>query len=166
MKLFKPDLRALSVADIPLDVLREDGVKGLLIDIDDTLVPDDGPATRLELPDRAIWSWLRTARSHFKIAIVSNTRSEARAAYLAEALYVPFVHLAYKPLPFGFQRALRALELKGSEVAVVGDRLISDVLGGKLLGARTVLVRPLSIDQPAQRRRLMRRVEHVILGGL
>jgi hypothetical protein len=81
----------------------------------------------------------------------------------AEELGLPVIAKAMKPFPFGFRAAARALGVRPRECAVVGDQLLTDVLGGNLVGAITVLVEPLSTtDLPHTL--VLRRLERVIMG--
>jgi HAD superfamily phosphatase (TIGR01668 family) len=126
------------ITDIDLDRLAADGVRGLILDLDSTVVaPHSGVLTD------AVSSWLVQARSMFKLAIVSNNK---RAPYLEQVrslLDMPTIGRAAKPRRGGFRQALEIMQLKPSEVAVVGDRPLTDVWGGQRAGMRTVLVWPL-----------------------
>jgi hypothetical protein len=74
--------------------------------------------------------------------MLSNNFSE-RVNSLARQLNVTCIPNALKPLPFGFLRAKRRLRLRRHEIAVVGDQLFTDVLGGKLCGLYTILTEPI-----------------------
>jgi len=161
MSIIRPDMRAASVADIDVGDLAT-RVKGVLIDIDDTILPDPGGNGRDDVVSPRIAAWLTIASNTLRLAIVSNTRNEGRARRLAERLGCPYVHLAYKPGPWGFRKALGMISLGANEVAVIGDRLTADILGGKLIGAYTVLVEPLCQPQP-DKRRLLRWFESLLL---
>ena len=99
----------------------------------------------------------------FKACLVSNNWHE-RVVRVAEELGFDLVAKAVKPLPFAFLAALRRAGSTRDQAAVVGDQLFTDVLGGKLLGVKTVLVAPLSsADLPHTL--LLRRLERVLLAG-
>jgi hypothetical protein len=84
----------------------------------------------------------------FKVRFISNNWHETIHARAA-ALGYDVVAKAMKPLPFGFRAAARELGVRPSECAVIGDQIFTDVLGGNLFGATTVLVQPLSaVDLP------------------
>ncbi|MCS7240619.1 MAG: HAD hydrolase-like protein, partial [Candidatus Bipolaricaulota bacterium] len=99
----------------------------------------------------------------FQIAVLTNAclpgDSPVRRA-LAE-LGIPLFERARKPLPFAFRRALRRLGAKPVEAAVIGDQLLTDVLGGKLAGIYTVLVPPLS-PREARRTKVNRVLERIL----
>lgn len=154
---FEPSLQARSVLDIDLESLRRKGVKGLLLDLDDTLVPADSSVAPDDIRD-----WLVRTRETFELHIVSNNRNRRRVEDLAEKLGLPGVYRARKPFDRGFRQALERLGLAPDQVAVVGDQLFTDVLGGRWLGASTVWVRPLSSER-IWLRRCMRLLEESIL---
>ena len=77
------------------------------------------------------------------MCLVSNNWHE-RVKHVADELGFDLVDKAIKPLPFAFRRALARVGAPAQETAVVGDQLFTDILGGNLLGMRTLLVCPLS----------------------
>jgi HAD superfamily phosphatase (TIGR01668 family) len=137
--LLTPHHRLDSVGQITPEWLRGLGVRGLLVDLDCTLVDDRDS----ECP-RAAVAWVGRMRSaSVPLCIVSNSRRERVAPMAGHPdLRLPFVCGARKPLTGGLRAALLRLELPACAVAVVGDQVFTDVLGGRLLGARTILVRP------------------------
>lgn len=153
-----PDERVSSVIDIDPEALSAKGIRGLILDLDDTLV-DQFEKT----PTEAVCSWLARAKGSLRIFILSNNRSKRRVAPVADFFEVPFIHLALKPLPFGFLKCLKLMGLQAGEVAVVGDQLFTDVLGGRRLGAYTILVAPMSATERRWGRKLMRRAELAVL---
>ena len=137
-RLLTPDWFVPSIYDIDLDALWAQGVRGLIVDLDNTLARRDQP-----LPDERLRRWLDQARGRgFKICILSNNL-EHRVQLFARACGVPAVHAATKPRRRAFQRALALIGLSPQEAAVIGDQLFTDVLGGNRLGMVTVLVVPL-----------------------
>jgi uncharacterized protein len=154
-----PDQYLRSVHDIDLDALRAEGVEALLMDLDNTLLPRDTSA----VPD-AIVAWAASLReSGIKVVLVSNNWHE-RVHSVAEELGFELVAKAVKPLPFAFLRALSLLGVTRKQAAIVGDQMFTDVLGGKLLGIKTIMVLPLSTsDLPHTL--MLRHVEKVLLAG-
>jgi HAD superfamily phosphatase (TIGR01668 family) len=157
--VLEPDLYLHSVHDIDLESLLAEGIDTLLMDLDNTLLPRDGG----DIPDDLReWS-ARLAHLGFKVCLVSNNWHE-RVHLVADSLGFSLVAKAVKPLPFAFLRALRLLGSSRREAAVVGDQMFTDVLGGKLLGIRTILVTPLS-QSDLPHTLMLRRVERVLLAG-
>ena len=139
-----PDRFAPRLCEVPLADLQADGIRGLILDLDNTLVCWGGS----EIAEEHL-AWVREARSRgFLLVMLSNNFSD-RVNAIAQAMDIPFVASALKPLPLGFLTAIRRLGLSRREVAVVGDQLFTDVLGGKLCGLYTILTEPLEAkDHP------------------
>ncbi|MGB4592394.1 MAG: YqeG family HAD IIIA-type phosphatase [Coriobacteriia bacterium] len=157
--LLRPDEYLTGVTRIDLDRLASAGVKGLIIDLDNTLLPRD---TNEMPPALRTWTDMLHTRG-IGVCLVSNNWHE-RVHKVAADLGFPLVAKAIKPLPFAFWRALRVLGLKSRECAVVGDQIFTDVLGGNLIGSKTILVRPLSTaDLPHTL--VLRRLESLIMQG-
>ncbi len=154
-----PDLYYRDVFAIDLDSLRERGIRALLVDLDNTLLPRD-----TNVVTEAHRAWAKAAAEHgFGVCLVSNNWHE-RVKAVADELGFQLVPKAVKPLPFAFRKALGLLGAKRSEAAVVGDQVFTDIVGGNALGLLTVLVMPLSAaDLPHTL--LLRSLERRILAG-
>jgi len=137
--MLRPDRYAPRLHDIPLNELSAAGIRGLIIDLDNTLVGFRGT----ELAAEHI-TWIEEARDRgFAMVMVSNNFSD-RVHNIAGQLRIGCVPNALKPLPFGFMRALEHLGLPRKQVAVVGDQYFTDVLGAKLCGnLYTILTEPI-----------------------
>ncbi|MBV9973239.1 MAG: YqeG family HAD IIIA-type phosphatase [Candidatus Eremiobacteraeota bacterium] len=136
--MFGPDRFAPRLCDVSIDELASRGIRGLIVDLDNTLV-----AYRCSDIMNDHLSWVQLARERgLKIVMVSNNFSE-RVQAIASQLNVACVANALKPLPTGFWRAQRALDLPRKEIAVVGDQLFTDVLGARLFGFYTILTEPI-----------------------
>lgn len=157
MRLLTPHLCLPSVALLSDDWLWEQGIRGIILDLDETLV-----AFQQSDPPAEIKDWLQRVGARFQLFVVSNNRRSTRVQSIAEPLGLPFLHLAAKPLRGGFRRALREMKLSPEQVVVIGDQLFTDVLGGRRLGALTVLVHPLSPER-VWHRKWMRRAEGLCL---
>lgn len=136
--LFHPDLEVDHLFDIPLPLLREKNIQGLIFDLDNTIIAWDSNKMQAE-----IILWLeKLIHQGFKIYIVSNSM-KTRVKTIAEKLSLPYAARAGKPMNYGFRRALKEFGLKSSSVAVIGDQVFTDILGGNRIGAFTILVKPL-----------------------
>jgi HAD superfamily phosphatase (TIGR01668 family) len=136
--LLGPDRFAPRLSDVSLDDLESEGVRGLIIDLDNTLM---GFGQTQLCEDHLAW----VARAHergFPMVMVSNNFTD-RVTSVARELNVPCVPNALKPLPFGVMRAIRILGIPRAQVALVGDQLFTDVLAGKLCGIFTILTEPI-----------------------
>lgn len=140
--LLCPNQRANVLQDIDIFALQAKAFKGIIFDLDNTIIPWAGSIMQPE-----IVSWIIQLQQHgFKICIVSNNR-HTRVQEIAANLGVPFVSRAHKPLKKGFRQALHILQLSCSEVVVIGDQLFTDVLGGNRLGLYTIWVKPMSSQE-------------------
>ena len=119
-----------------LDDLLLNGIKGLIIDLDETLRfnKEDIPQ-----PNK---KWLLMAKSKMKIIILSNGYCSSTNKYLQEH-NIKYLGFAYKPSKLSFYRALKSLGLKPEEVLMIGDDYFSDIYGGKRNHIKTILVRNL-----------------------
>ena len=132
------------VTDIDLDCLYADGIRGLIFDLDSTLL-----APRSGQLSEDVERWLKYARHLFKVAIVSNNNKDAYIDRARALLDMPTIGRAAKPSRRGFRQTLAILGLQPSEVAVVGDRALTDIWGGQRAGMKTVLVWPLkTMNEP------------------
>lgn len=146
------------VTDIDLNLLQREGVRGLIFDLDSTLVAPHAGALTNEVA-----GWLDRARSMFKVAIVSNNKKSAYVQSVQALLDMPCIGFAAKPSTKAFFEVLKLFELAPQEVAVIGDRPLTDVWGGQRAGMKTILVWPLkSMNEPSWIR-MIRRMERVFI---
>ncbi|RQD77554.1 MAG: YqeG family HAD IIIA-type phosphatase, partial [Candidatus Syntrophonatronum acetioxidans] len=139
LKLLCPDVYLESIYDLDLEKLKKNGIKGIITDLDNTLI-SWGDNTIYPSLDQ----WFEKLKKEgFKICIVSNN-SPDRVSTFAEKFNIPAVSGAAKPRRKPFRRALEELEIKPEEAAVLGDQVFTDVLGGNRLGLFTILVIPVS----------------------
>jgi HAD superfamily phosphatase (TIGR01668 family) len=157
--MFGPDRFAARLHDVPHEELEAAGIRGLIVDLDNTLLG----FRETELAQEHL-DWVARARERgFRIVMLSNNFSE-RVRGLAARLDIACFPNALKPLPFGFLRAKRSLQLRRREIAVVGDQLFTDVLGGKLCGHYTILTEPIERQDFAVTR-IFRFFERLMLPG-
>ncbi len=125
--------------------LQARGLKGVILDLDNTLLPYGEE----RIPEEVL-AWLEDLKRECPIYLLSNALPE-RFRRIQAILGLPGHAPALKPW-WGFRQALAHLGLKAQEVAVVGDQVFTDILGGNLVGAYTVLVPPLKpVDHPYTR---------------
>lgn len=133
------------ITDLDQEMLLEAGIKGLILDLDSTLM-----APKTGSLDAEADRWLARAREAFKIVILSNNKRRDYLDAVEKKLDLFIIGHAAKPWASGFEKALEHLNLTKEEVAAVGDRALTDILGGQLFNIRTILVMPLkSIEEPA-----------------
>jgi uncharacterized protein len=137
--LLAPDLSLKNIFEIDIEQLEKQGIRGIITDMDNTLVPW---SDRTVYPRLAGW-FANLKEKGFKLVIVSNNSGD-HGAQLARDLELPAIWYAIKPRRRAFRKALEIMELSTSEVAVVGDQIFTDVLGGNRLGLYTIHVEPIS----------------------
>lgn len=138
MSIFYPTVLKNRITDITAAELEEMGVKALLLDVDNTLTAHHSQ----ELSD-AVSDWLSSMRkAGICLTIVSNAKYR-RIKPFADRIGLPFIHMACKPLPFGFCRAVKTLSLAKDACAAVGDQTFTDVLGARLAGVRVIQLLPI-----------------------
>lgn len=139
LKKLIPDLHANSIYEINFDELKGRGIKGIITDLDNTLIEWDRPNATPELE-----KWFeKMAAEGFQIVVVSNNNEE-RVKRFCDPLGIPFIHGAKKPFNRAFRQAKVLMKLKPEEVVVIGDQLFTDVLGGNRLNLYTILVVPVA----------------------
>jgi uncharacterized protein len=135
-KLLQPDVIVDgTVLQLQTEELRAWQVRGIIFDVDDTLVP-----RRQTEVDPAVAAWLEQLRPHFQIWLVSNNLNRNRIRQIGERLNLPFIHGAGKPSRRALRQAVAHMGLPVEAVAIVGDRRWTDILAGNRLGLVTVLV--------------------------
>ncbi len=135
----RPAELAPTVYDINYELLWGNGIRGLIFDLDNTIVSWRAP----EPDDRLVDFFAALKRRGFKVCIVSNALP-ARCARFSERLGVPALADSGKPRRAGFRRGLEAMGTRPEETAVIGDQVFTDVFGANRVGLYTVLVTPLS----------------------
>jgi HAD superfamily phosphatase (TIGR01668 family) len=133
----QPDYYYSSLFAVDLGALEGLGIEGIVIDLDNTILPRDTN----ELESRA-HEWVAEATGRFEVMIVSNN-THAYPKEIAAQLGLPILTHALKPMPRAFLAAMRRMGTTKATTAVIGDQLFTDVIGGNIAGATTVLVDPL-----------------------
>lgn len=128
-----------SFEEIDLDVLRSLGIKGIILDLDNTLVPGG----KNEVPPD-VKAWLKRATEKgFKLCIFSNTVWIKRLARISGETGIPYIVGSLKPRRGGIRKALDFIGVKPQESVMIGDRVLTDVWGGNRMGMWTILLEPL-----------------------
>lgn len=146
-----------SIFEIDLGELKQKGITGIIVDLDNTLIAWN----ENEAPEK-LRQWLKkVAEMGFRVCIASNNRF-ARATAIAVELQLPLIARAWKPRRKAFKRGMAILKTQRAETAVIGDQIFTDVLGGNRMGLYTILVVPIS-QKELPTTKLLRRVERLIL---
>ena len=126
-------------SDITAQMLHDRGIKLLLCDLDYTLAP-----RAVAVPDTALRCWLDELRTAgITVMILSNNRSGERVNRFCKDLGIPYVGHAGKPSRRGYREAMQNAGANAAQTAMLGDKLLTDVLGAKRSGIRALMVEPL-----------------------
>lgn len=156
---FRPVLRAGGVLEITEAFLERRGIRALILDLDNTLVPWHGREVTPEVE-----AWIHSMHAaQVQLCIVSNTHRPGRLKELAAVLGVQYVPSGGKPRRGGFHRAMQAMGSTADETAVIGDQVMTDIWGGNRCGMLTILVEPLSPIEFVGTRLVSRNVERLLL---
>lgn len=133
-----PQFYLKNVKEINIELLRNNKIKGLILDVDNTLID-----INRKLIDGAEEWCNNLKRQGIRICILSNTSNEEKAKDVAKKLEIPYIFFAKKPFKKGFYRAQKLLEIeKSEEIAVVGDQLFTDIIGANRAKMVPILVQP------------------------
>ena len=146
-----------SIFDLPIHELKDKGIKGVIFDIDNTLVPYDVPE-----PTKEIISFFNELKkAEIAITLVSNN-TEDRVVKFNEKLKVLALHKAQKPFTKSFKKALEMMHCTKEQAVIVGDQIFTDVYGGNCVGIATYLVKPIS-DKDEWQTKVKRGLERQVI---
>lgn len=141
MSIFKPTVLLDSIFDIDADFIKRHHLKALLLDVDNTLAIYQ---TREPVP--GVMKWIETMRAlGVDLHILSNAKPKRLTAF-ANQVHLPYFYMSLKPLPFKISKAVKKLGVEKQNVALVGDQLFTDILGGNLAGVQTVWVQYMQLE--------------------
>ena len=138
MSKLQPDYYISRITQLTPSFLRSRGIRGLILDVDNTLTTHDDPTP---WPDIA--AWLEEMRRKGMAMLIVSNNSDERVKPFAAVLGLDYVADGKKPSTDGMARAAGQMGLSPREIAVVGDQIFTDVWGGNRFGALTVMVQPL-----------------------
>ena len=156
LECFYPDVYLESAYEIDYERLYREGYRGVIFDIDNTLVPHGAPADR-----RSIELFRRLKKIGYESVLLSNNK-EPRVKMFNDAVHSRYIYKAGKPSPKNYRRAMELMDTKPETTMFVGDQLFTDVWGAKRAGIRTWLVKPIHPREEIQII-LKRRLEWIVL---
>lgn len=136
--IFRPTYTIDSIYNLDINALKNMGIKAIFSDLDNTLLAWNN----FETDDSLQKLERRLADADIKLIVISNNSSE-RISKVLDVYRIEFAARARKPLPVGINNAIAKYKLNKSDVLMVGDQLLTDIVAGNLAGVRTVLVKPL-----------------------
>ena len=141
---FYPGNYVDSAYEIPYEKLYERGYRGIIFDVDNTLVPHGAPADK-----QAIELFERLRAIGFSTCILSNNK-EPRVSPFADKVGSPYIFKGGKPSRKGYERAMERMKTDRDTTFFVGDQLFTDVWGAKRSGIRSILVKPIHPKEEIQ----------------
>lgn len=153
MEKYMPDIYQKSIYTLDYSKLLSRGIKLLLFDLDNTLVP----ATSEELSDKTKELIISLKQKGFKVIIFSNSPKK-RVKKIGNILNVDSIHFACKPLQGKLKKLINNSGFSINEIAIIGDQILTDIVGGNKIGITTVLINPTSNKDHALSK-VFRRIE-------
>ncbi len=127
-----------SVKEISIELLEKNHIKGLILDVDNTLIDFDK-----KMPD-GVEEWAQNLKKvGIKLCILSNSNKVDKVKGVADKLEIPFLYFAKKPFKSGFKKAKAVLGIEAENIAVVGDQIMTDVIGANRSHMFSILVKPI-----------------------
>ncbi len=133
-----PSWQARTVAEITPAFLKQEQIRLLMLDFDNTIVP-----YTTDIPSPEIEDWFRSMEAAgIRLCVVSNSRKQ-RVPEFCRQRGIPCIIKAKKPFPLGTRKCLKQFGIPAEQTAMVGDQIFTDTLAGNLCGARSILVKPI-----------------------
>jgi len=137
MEKFVPDMYQKNIYDIDYQKLKKKGIKCLLFDLDNTLVP-----VNVDIPTKKIKELFNYLERDFKVIIISNSNKK-RLIPFKEGLNVDVAASAKKPFKTKYVKIMEMYKFKEHQIAAIGDQLLTDIQGANNMGITSILVNPI-----------------------
>lgn len=157
LEIFYPDSWIDSAYEVDYEALFAEGYRGIIYDVDNTLVPHGAPADA-----RAIALFLRLHEIGFSVTLLSNNKEPRVKSFAEDVKYAGYIFKAGKPSAKGYRAAMERMGTDEKSTIFIGDQLFTDVWGAKNAGLRSVLVKPIDPKEEIQIV-LKRRLEWIVL---
>ena len=136
--IFYPKGYFIKVSEISLEYLKENGIKGLILDVDNTLIDYYRNMSEVTI------NWANNLKKNgIKMFILSNSNKKDKVKEVASKLGLEYSFFGTKPLKRGFKKAKKMLNLENIEIAAVGDQIFTDVIGSNRMKMFSILVEPI-----------------------
>ena len=127
------------VEDITIQYIIKNKIKVLILDVDNTLID------YYENLSEEVQEWAKNLRGQgVKLYILSNSNKKEKVEMVAKKLQIPYIHFGTKPLKRGFKKAAKILQEKNENIAAVGDKIFTDVIGANRCKMFSILVEPIA----------------------
>ena len=138
LERFYPDETADSAYEVDYEAYYRQGYRGIIYDIDNTLVPHGAPADA-----RSVALFARLHEIGFSAMLLSNNKESRVRSFAQDVKYASYLFKANKPSPEGYREAMRRMGTDEKTTILIGDQLFTDVWGAKNAGIKSILVRPI-----------------------
>ena len=155
--IFYPKGYFNKVSEIGIEYLKENNIKGLILDVDNTLID----YYRNISEDTTNWV-NNLKQSGIKMCILSNSNKETKVKMVADLLGIEYIKFAMKPLKRGFKMAQKKLEIPNENIAAIGDQIFTDVIGANRMKMFSILVKPLA-EKDLWMTRFKRPIEELVV---
>jgi HAD superfamily phosphatase (TIGR01668 family) len=152
----KPDYNLKSIYDIDLDELQKQGVKAMLFDLDSTLM-----ASKSGIYTDEVYSFIKKVEEKFFMAVVSNNKNPEYIKKVSNLSHFPVLFEACKPKTGRVRQFLAKHNIEPKDCVLVGDRPLTDILCGKFLGCKTILVDSITANSESKLVRFVRALERL-----
>lgn len=137
--IFYPNAYLNKVEEITIEFLNKNKIKALILDVDNTLIDYNKNLSK------DVENWVRELKGQgIKLYILSNTNQKEKVETVANKLQIPYKFFAKKPLKIGFLRVQKELKEETENIAVVGDQIFTDIIGGNRCKMFSILVDPIN----------------------
>lgn len=137
--IFYPNVYFKKVEEITIEFLQKNKIKALILDVDNTLIDYQ------EHLSKGVENWAKQLKGQgIKLYILSNTNKKEKVEKVANTLQIPYACFAKKPLKSGFLKVKKELKEKSENIAVVGDQIFTDIIGGNRCKMFSILVDPIN----------------------
>lgn len=156
MKIY-PRLYCKNILEVTPEFLKENNIKALILDVDNTLLDFD-----LNIIE-GLEEWGKTMKENeIKCIILSNSNKETKVKMVADLLGIEYIKFAMKPLKRGFKMAQKKLEIPNENIAAIGDQIFTDVIGANRMKMFSILVKPLA-EKDLWMTRFKRPIEELVI---
>ena len=131
----------LPIYAISQSELQKKGIRSLLLDVDGTLVN-----RKSNMIPKAVKNWIRESKEIFSLYLISNNPSKKRIAKIAKELNLRYKYNASKPRKKMILNVIKEVNHEVKNVAIIGDRIFTDIIAGNRCNIKTILVKRLKRD--------------------
>lgn len=152
--LLRPDFNLKDIYEIDLELLKEQGIKAIFFDLDSTIMVSKSG----EYHDKTE-NWLKEVSKDFFIAVITNNKKYEYIEKVRSISSFQIIENAKKPSPKAMKKLLAKINISPKDIVIVGDRPLTDILAGKLLGSKTILVDSINAENEGVTTRFVRWLE-------